>query len=340
MPMPLRPVRLASILPRISIGHTEARGYGYHCVVTMKKLSFLLSLTTNDNDYQIEQAASAQDVARRAGAELRIIYAENDAITQSQQLLKIIQAEDQASNPDAIVFEPAGSTGLPQVARAAVAAGIGWVILNREAEYISELRAAHKIPVFSLTSDHREIGRIQGQQVAALLPRGGSILYIQGPSGSDAAQQRTEGMQATLPKNVQARLLRAHWTETSAHQAVSSWLRLSTSRELAIDAVIAQDDSMAMGARKALQEITDLHQRDRWLSLPFTGCDGMPKTGQAWVRNGSLAATIVVPPNAGLALEMLAKAFQSGANPRERTFTEVKSYPKLEDLGARDKKKD
>jgi len=305
----------------------------------MKKLSFLLSLTTDDNDYQIEQAASAQDAARRVGAELRIIYAQNDAITQSQQLLKIIQAGDELSKPDAIVFEPAGSTGLPQVARASVAARIGWVILNREADYIGELRAAHKIPVFSITSDHREIGRIQGQQVAALLPKGGSILYIQGPSGSDAAQQRTEGMQSVLPKNVQARMLRAHWTETTAHQVVSSWLRLSTSRELAIDAIIAQDDSMAMGARKALQEVTDLRQRDRWLGLPFTGCDGMPKTGQAWVRNGSLAATVVVPPNAGLALEMLAKALQSGVSPRERTFTEVKSYPKLEDLAAHDKKK-
>jgi ribose transport system substrate-binding protein len=305
----------------------------------MKKLSFLVSLTTNDNDYQIEQAASAEESARRLGAELRIVYAENDAITQSQQLLKIIQSASQQSRPDAIIFEPAGSTGLPQVAKAAASAGIGWVILNREAEYIAELRSAHKAPVFSITSDHREIGRIQGGQAGALLPNGGSVLYIQGPSGSDAAQQRTEGMQETKPKNVQARMLRAQWTEASSHQAVSAWLRLSTSRELAMDAIVAQDDSMAMGARKALQEITDLHQRDRWLSLPFTGCDGMPKTGQAWVRNGTLAATVIVPPNAGLALEMLTRAIQTRALPPERTFTDVRSYPPLEDLTAQLKKK-
>ena len=42
--------------------------------------------------------------------------------------------------PDAILFEPAGSTALPQVARAAAAAGIGWVILNREADYVNDLR--------------------------------------------------------------------------------------------------------------------------------------------------------------------------------------------------------
>src|ERR1700757_48404 len=58
----------------------------------MKKLRCLVSLTTRDNDYQIEQATSAEEAARRLAIELQIIYAENDAITQSQQLLKIIQS--------------------------------------------------------------------------------------------------------------------------------------------------------------------------------------------------------------------------------------------------------
>ncbi len=302
----------------------------------MKKLNFLVSLTTDDNDYQIEQAASAEDAARRLGADLQIIYADNDAINQSQQLLKVIQS---ASRPDAIIFEPAGSTGLSQVARAAATAGIAWVILNREAEYTAQLRGTYKVPVFCITSDHKEIGRVQGRQIGALLPRGGSLLYIQGPSGSDAAQQRTDGMLQTKPADVQVRMVRAQWTEGSAHQAVSAWLRLSTSRTSQLDAIIAQDDSMAMGARKAFQEITNLEQRDRWLSLPFTGCDGMPKTGQAWVRSGLLAATVVVPANAGLALEMLAKAMNHGVLPPERTFTDVRSYPAIEEMAAAQRNK-
>jgi ribose transport system substrate-binding protein len=302
----------------------------------MKKLSFLVSLTTDDNDYQIEQAASAEDTARKLGAALQITYADNDPINQSQQLLKVIQS---GSRPDAIVFEPAGSTELPQVARAAATAGMGWVILNREAEYIAELRSAYGVPVFCITSDHKEIGRVQGRQIGALLPRGGSLLYIQGPSGSDAAQQRTDGMLQTKPANVQVRMVRAQWTEGSAHQAVSAWLRLSTSRTLQLEAIIAQDDSMAMGARKAFQEITDLNHRDRWLSLPFTGCDGMPKTGQAWVRNGLLAGTVVVPANAGIALEMLAKTIQTGVMPPERTLTDVASYPTIEDMAAAQRSK-
>src|SRR5258708_23899409 len=100
----------------------------------MKKLRILVSLTTNDNDYQIEQAKSAEETARRSGVELQIVYADNDAITQSTQLLRAIQGAPQ-DRPDAIVFEPVGRTALPQVAKAAVAAYIGCAFLNREALY-------------------------------------------------------------------------------------------------------------------------------------------------------------------------------------------------------------
>ena len=88
----------------------------------MKRLRFVLSLTTNDNDYQMEQATVAQETANRLKVDLEILYAENDAIQQSQQLLKIIQS-NAASHPDGIIFEPVGGTALPQVARAAAAAG-------------------------------------------------------------------------------------------------------------------------------------------------------------------------------------------------------------------------
>lgn len=296
----------------------------------MSKAKILVSLTTNDNDYQREQAASAEEAAKRAGVEIQIIYADNDAINQSQQLLKAIQAPA-GTRPDAVVFEPVG-TGLPQVAKAAAGAGVGWVVLNREVEYIAELRRTTKAPVFVVTTDHLEVGRIQGRQIAALLPQGGSVLYIQGPSGSDAAQQRTNGMQETKPENVQVRAMKAQWTEASAYQAVSSWLRLSTSRDVTVGVISGQDDSMALGARKAFQEQTAGANRDKWLALPFIGCDGMPETGQAWVRDGSLAATVIVPANAGQAVEMLAQALAKGTQPPERTLTIPRSYPAVEVL--------
>ena len=300
----------------------------------MKKLRFLVSLTTNDNDYQIEQAQSAEMTARKLGVEAQIIYADNDAINQSTQLLKSIQ-DSGPTRPDAIIFEPVGGTALPQVARAAAGANIGWAVLNREANYISELRKISKAPFFAVSSDHVEIGRIQGRQFGALLPQGGSVLYVQGPSENSAAKERTAGMQETKPANVHVTALKGQWTEESSQRAVRSWLKLTTSQKATMDLVGAQDDSMAIGARKAFQEITNESERDRWLKLPFTGCDGLPKTGQAWVRSGLLTATIFIPPNAGQAIEMLAQAIQNGKSVAERVVTGAVSIPTLEELKAR-----
>jgi len=298
----------------------------------MKRLSFLVSLTNNDNDYQQEQAAAAEKAARRLGVEVKIIHANNDALVQSQQLLQYVQ-DSSTAKPDAILFEPAGGTAFPQVARAAVAAGIGWVVLNFDVDYIADLRRQYKVPMCAITSDHEEIGRIQGLQFAALLPNGGSVLYIEGPNNSSAAKQRSLGMNRNKPANVSVKAIRANWTEESSYKAVNSWLRLQTSQQSRIDLVGAQDDSMAMGARKAFSEIAE-PDRARWMKIPVTGCDGMPKTGQAWVRNGSLAATIYIRPNTDLAIEMLVEAFKSGAMLPERKVTEPESIPSLAELAA------
>lgn len=297
----------------------------------MKKLKFVVSLTTDDNDYQIEQSESAEQAARKTGVDVQIVHAQNDAINQSTQILKAVQAPKEL-RPDAIIFEPVGGTALPQVAKAAVSAGIGWVILNRDATYIEELRKTSTAPLFAISSDHVEIGRIQGRQMAALLRGGGSVLYIQGPSENSAAKDRTAGMQETKPAGVQVTVLKAQWTQESAQRSVRSWLKLTTSQRTAIDLISAQDDSMAMGARDAFKELTNEDERDRWLKLPFTGCDGLPKTGQAWVRSGLLAATIFVPPNTGQAIEMLVDALQNRKMPAERVMTTAVSIPALDAL--------
>src|SRR5258707_7315469 len=297
----------------------------------MKKIRILVSLTTNDNDYQIEQAKSATDAARRLNLDCSITYADNDAITQSTQLLRAIQVAPQ-DRPDAIVFEPVGGTALPQVARAAVTANVAWAVLNREASYIAELRRTAKAPIFCVSNDHVEIGRIQGRQFAALLPKGGNILYIQGPTENSAAKERTQGMMSAKPGNIQVTSLKGQWTEESAQRTVRSWLKLSTSQKAIIDLIGAQDDSMAYGARKAFQEIANESERERWLKLPFTGCDGLPKTGAAWVTSGLLAATVFAPPNTGQAIEMLYQALSKGEQQPERALTVASSIPTISEL--------
>lgn len=299
----------------------------------MRKLRFLVSLMTNENDYQLEQASSAEQTASRLGVEAKILFADNDAITQSTQILKAIQVEPK-DRPDAIVFEPVGGTALPQVARAAMSAGIGWAVLNRDASYISEFRQTSKVPIFGVSSDQVEVGRIAGRQCVALLPRGGSVLYIEGPSQSSVARERALGMQEIKPTNIHLTVLKGQWTEESARRAVNSWLKLLTSQKAMIDLVVSQNDAMAIGARKAFQELPNESERERWLNIPFLGCDGVPKTGQSWVRSGLLLATILTPPNTGKAIEMLVDALQNKKILPERAFTECASIPPIENLRA------
>jgi ABC-type sugar transport system substrate-binding protein len=297
----------------------------------MPKMKILVSLITNNNDYQLEQAQDAERAARKFDLDAQVIFADNDAVNQSTQILKTVQvpAEDR---PAAIVMEPAGGTGLPQVARAALNAGIAWVVLNRDANYIAELRQTSKVPIFGVSSDHFEVGRIQGRQCLALMPRGGSVLYIQGPSEASAAKERFLGFHEIKPSNIHVTVLKGQWTEESAQKAVRSWLKLSTSQKAIVDVVVSQNDSMAIGARKAFQELSTEYERDRWLGLPYLGIDGVPKTGQSWVRGGLLKATICCPPSTGLAIEMLVDAIQSKKILPERAFTVATSIPPLETL--------
>ncbi|HKM80904.1 MAG TPA: substrate-binding domain-containing protein [Candidatus Acidoferrum sp.] len=297
----------------------------------MAKLAFLVSLITKDNDYQMEQAASARSAAGELGVDIEIVYADNDAITQSTQLLKAIQA-DASLRPNAIVVEPLGATPFPKVASAAAALGIGWAVVNREADYTSQLRQAYSSPVFSVSVDQVEIGRIQGKQIAALLPRGGSVLYIQGPSVSSVSRERTEGLRTILPSNVQLVNLRGKWTEESGYQSVCSWMKLMKAQKFRIDLISGQNDVMAMGAKKAVKELANELDRELLSSIPATGCDGVPSTGQAWVRTGQLTATVIVPPSCGKAIALMTRALQMKVQPAEHTFTDPEAFPPLESL--------
>ena len=245
----------------------------------MKRPRFIISLTTKDNDFQIAQAEAAAQAANRLGVDIEILYADNDAIQQSQQLLKIIQSR--ASLPDGIILEPVGGTGFPQVARAAAAAGIGWVVMNREIEYLADLRRDYKVPIFCISSDHEEIGRIQGKQVAALLPNGGSVLLIQGPAESAAAQNRLVGFQEAKSPSVQVKVIKGNWTETGAYKVISSWLKLSTALQTPIDVVVSQNDAMAIGTRKAFEEIANPALREKFCRLPYINVTDVQSTSDA-----------------------------------------------------------
>ncbi len=293
-------------------------------------MNFLISLIMEENAYQQDQAAAASEAARRLGAQVQILYADNDAITQSQQLLNVIQSSSADSRPDAIVCHPVGTT-LKQVAREAMAREIGWALLNREDDYLTELRNAAK-PAFCVTVDQEEVGRIQGRQFGVLLPWGGLVLYILGPSMNPVFKQRAAGMESTKPQNVPIRTLRGNLTEQSGHDAVTAWLQLKTSRATPVSLVAGQNDNMAIGARKAFEEILSGEERERWSTLPYTGCDASPRAGQEWLRTGLLKASVFLPPTAGVAVETMVQAIQTKKQPPLRKQLAPESYPPMGNL--------
>jgi ABC-type sugar transport system substrate-binding protein len=298
----------------------------------MKRLRIVVSLP-NDNAYQHEQGIVARSAGERLGLDVQVIRADDDSITQSQQLLKIIQSAPE-NRPDAFIVEPVNATGLRRVAEAAVAEGIAWVISNSDVDYVQQLRKGPRVPVFIVTQGQHEIGRLQGKQLAALLPQGGAVLCVEGPSMSSVAVQRHEGMEIAKPRNVLTTTVRSKWSEESSHQSVGAWLRLATSRAEKFDLVAGQTHELAVGARKALQSIDNPEQQKKWLGAPFIGI-GIASQVKPLVDGRILTAAVITSVTMDLALRILVRAFETQVQPPERSVVEASSFPGLEKLAAR-----
>ncbi len=290
----------------------------------------LLSLTMEDSVYQRAEAQAAKAAARKHGFDVELIFAKGDAIAQSDQLLRVIQSPD--NRPDAIMLEPVG-TGMIRVAQEAAKVGIGWVVVNREVDYVPELRRTSRTPVFAVTTNHVETGRIQGRQLNALLPNGGFVLYLQGPTSHPVVEKRHQGVLETKRQEIELRALNGQWQESVACDVVSSWLRLPTSRGLRSLVVAAQNDFMAMGARKAFSQVTK-RPASKTPVVRYVGCDGLEEQGHRWVQAGLLDGTVCCPSLTALAMDLLAKELRHGVAPQPLTLADPVSYPPLERLQA------
>lgn len=285
----------------------------------------LVALITAEQDFQQQQALDAREAAARLGLGVEVVFADGHAVVQIQQLFKAIHAPE-GERPAAIVVEATTSEGLERVARNAVGAGIGWILVNTRASYVDGLREAHpRLAIGMLGTDQVEVGRVQARQCRALLPGGGNVLCIQGPADASAAVNRLAGLEEALGAGCEVRKLNGDWTEQSGGRAVQAWLRLKTAAAFAPDVVVAQNDSMAAGARRALVAHDPV-----WRSRPFVGCDGLPQGGQKMVAVGELAATIVTPSNTGPALELVSRWLGKGEVPPREVLLAPRSHPPVE----------
>jgi ABC-type sugar transport system substrate-binding protein len=287
----------------------------------------LVSLLSEEQDFQVMQAEDAREVGRRLDLDVEVVFAESHAVMQIQQLFKAIHAPEE-ERPAAIVVEPTVGEGFERVARNATRAGMGWILLDVRASYIDELRTAHpKLAVGMIGADQEEVGRIQGRQCRALLPDGGRVLSVQGPADATVTHDRSEGLHEVLGEDFEVRVLNGSWTADSGDQAVMSWLRLKTAEAFQPEIVAAQNDLMGIGVRKALTT-----NRPDWAAVPYLGCDGLLEGGRKQVDEGNFAGTVITPSNTGPALEVVERWLGTGEVPPRELILRPESYPPLSEI--------
>ena len=283
----------------------------------------VVSLTTADQEYQALQGDDAREAGRRHGVEVEVLFAEDNAVKQIQQLFRFVHAPE-GERPAALLVHTRVADGLERVARNAARAGVGWILLNRTAPYVDGLRSEHpRVAIAAVTSDHLEVGRIHARQLGGLAPAGAHVLYVQGPAETPAARLRLEGLEeAARGRSYDFKVVNGEWTAASAEKAVAGWLRLKTSDLFQPAVVVCQNDLMARGARAALERL-----RPEWARVPFLGCDGLPKGGRREVDEGRLAATVAMPSCAGPAVDLVVKWLRAGAVPPAQTVLAPAPYP-------------
>jgi ribose transport system substrate-binding protein len=288
----------------------------------------LVSLFDQDQEYQKLQGAEARAAAARLGIEVDVVYGNRDPAAQARQIEQAIQLPEDR-RPAAVVVQPMSVAVLEPVARGALQAGVGWVSLD-PAIYLDSLRRANPGKLVAvLTADGRAMGSLQARIFCALLPRGGSLVYVEGPPLAPSVIDRREGMLEGLRGSgiLVAKTLHGDWSEASGAKAAELWVRLGRAQRP--DLIGAQNDAMAAGVRKAIET-----WKPEWREVPITGCDGLPEGGQRMVRERVLVATVVQPLTAAPALELVARALR-GERVEPSTSLPPRAFPPVEELKRR-----
>jgi ABC-type sugar transport system substrate-binding protein len=207
----------------------------------------VISLVSEQQEYQALQATDATSTAGRLGVEVEVLFAEDNAVLQIQQLFHYLHAPE-AERPSALIVHTRAPDGLERVARNAAQAGVGWVLLGRAAPYIETLRREHpRALMAAVSADHAEVGRLHGRQLVERLPGGGQVLYVQGPLDAPAARLRLEGLELAISgRGYELKVINGEWTAESGEKA--SRVAASEAAERFHPAIVCQNDSMARGA--------------------------------------------------------------------------------------------
>jgi ABC-type sugar transport system substrate-binding protein len=284
----------------------------------------VVCLTSAEQEYQSLLSEDARAASERLSANVEVLFAEDNAVRQIQQVFGLIHAPED-ERPAAVLLHTRVPDGLERVARNAARVGIGWFLLNRTAAYLEPLRGEHpELAIAAITTDHAEIGRIQARQLEKVRPDARRVLYVQGPPKTPVARLRLEGFEAAAhDRGYVLRIVNADWSVASADKAVTGWLRKKDADGFVPEAVVCQSDNMARGTRRALEL-----SRPEW-RVPFLGCDGLPGSGRKDVDEGRLSATVALPSCAAPAIELALRWKREGLVPPVETVLAPAPYPAL-----------
>jgi hypothetical protein len=190
----------------------------------------VVGLLDEGQEFQRMQGEDARSTAAEVELDIDVLYAENNAVIQIQQLYQVVHAPKNR-RPSVVLVETVAGEGLERLARAAVRAGIGWILINRRVPYLDELRRKHPgVPIGTIGTDHLEIGRIQGRQFQALVPGGGQIVYVQGPADTSAAQERLAGAEEVCGRGIDLKMVEASGPRRAANRPSPNGSRSGSSR--------------------------------------------------------------------------------------------------------------
>lgn len=268
----------------------------------MKKTLSLLILSaillsgchTSPDHYVIGVSQCSEDIWRdKLNDELRmacyahedvdlIIASANDnSERQMQQINDFIEQK-----VDLLIISPNQLSNISAAIDRAAQNGIPVILFDRKSD-------SDNYTAF-IGADNYEMGRTIGEYMAKQLHGSGNIIEIQGLKGSSPAIERHSGFISAISHYPDLHLLttlESDWTEEGGRKAMETWLHSARPTQN-INYVFAQNDRMAVGARKAL-----ISSRRNIEGIFFTGIDGLPGQGGGLelVRDGILEVSYIYP---------------------------------------------
>ncbi|MBX4870326.1 sugar ABC transporter substrate-binding protein [Rhizobium bangladeshense] len=177
--------------------------------------------------------------------DLQIEDAQNDVAKQQSQVQNFI-----AAGVDAIIVQPVDTDATAVISKIAADAGVPLVYVNREPVNVDTLPQTQAF----VASNEVDSGTLQTQEVCRLLNGKGKAVVIIGELSNQAARMRTKDIHDVLAtdkcKGIEiVEEQTANWQRTQGADLMTNWL----SAGFEFDAVIANNDEMAIGAIQALK---------------------------------------------------------------------------------------